>query len=468
MISRRGALIAGGTGAAVVAGGAGAAYVVATGDKPEPAAPASVNAQGKLLWRNWSGVQYAYPAARLAPKDEGELATALKVAQAPIRPVGSGHSFTALAPTDGTLISLDAMAGIVGWEGDEAIVRTGTRLGALGPQLAEKGRALANLPDINKQSLGGALGTATHGTGQKIQAMHGDVTGLRLVTPSGKVIDADAKTNSEIFQAARVSLGALGVITQVRIRTVANRRLRRKVWLEPFDEALAKADARWAQHRNFEFYAVPFTGLVANITHDETDDPAEARGPDQDVEFLQALKGLRNLLGFATPLRKAAGKALLSSAKPETAVDEGWKLLSTERPVRFNEMEFHLPVENQLKALEEVMRTIEKERPDVFFPIEVRRIAPDDAWLSPFRGGVRGSVAVHAYYRDDFTFLYELIEPIFRRYEGRPHWGKLHTLRGQQLGAIYPRWNDFLAVRQELDPEGRMLNPYLRGLFGLT
>lgn len=467
MISRRGALVAGGAGVAVVAGGA-AAYKVATGDKPEPPSPASVNPQGKLLWRNWSGVQHAYPAARLAPKDEGELAAMLKGAQGPVRPVGAGHSFTALAPTDGTLISLDSMAGIVGWEGDQAIVRTGTRLGALGPLLAEKGRALPNLPDINKQSLGGALGTATHGTGQRIAAIHGDVTGLRLVTPAGEVIDADATQNPEVFQAARVSLGSLGVISQVRIKTSANRRLRRHVWLEPFDEALANAEARWARHRNFEFFAVPFTGLAANISHDETDDPVLPRGPDQDTEILQALRGLRNLLGFATPLRKAAAKALLSTAKPETAVDEGWKLLSTERPVRFNEMEFHLPVENQLKALAEVVATIEKERPDVFFPIEARRIAADDAWLSPFQGGPRGSVAVHAYYRDDFSFLYELIEPIFRRYDGRPHWGKLHTLRGQQLQAIYPRWKDFLAVRQELDPEGRMLNPYLKGLFGLT
>lgn len=467
MISRRGALIAGGTGAAVVAGGGVAAYKVATGDKPEPPSPPSVDAQGKLLWRNWSGVQHAYPAARLAPKDEGELADALKAAKAPIRPVGAGHSFTALSPTAGTLISLDSLSGVIGWEGDEAIVRAGTRLGALGPLLAEKGRALPNLPDINKQSLGGALATGTHGAGARIQAMHGSVTGLRLVTPSGKVIDADAKTNPDVFQAARVSLGALGVVTQVRMETSANRRLRRHVWLEPFEEAVSKADQRWAEHRNFEFYAVPFTGLAANISHDETDDPVAPRGPDQDAELLQALRGLRNLLGFSTPLRKAAAHALLSSAKPETAVDEGWKLLSTERPVRFNEMEFHLPVENQLKALREVVGAIEKERPDVFFPIEVRRIAPDDAWLSPFQGGPRGSVAVHAYYRDDFSFLYTLIEPIFRRYDGRPHWGKLHTLNGGQLEAIYPRWKDFLAVRQELDPEGRMLNPYLNGLFGL-
>ena len=460
-------MVAGGASAAVVAAG-GAGYLVATHDKPEPAAPASVNGDGKLLWRNWSGIQTAYPSARLAPKDETELAQMLKTAPAPIRPVGAGHSFTALASTSGALVSLDAMSGITAWEGDQAVVLAGTRLGALGPALAAKGRAMANLPDINKQSLAGALATATHGTGAKLQALHGDVTGLRLVTPSGQVIDCDATHRPEIFQAAKVSLGALGVIAQVRLKTVPNRRIRRRVWIEPFGDALAKAEARWAQHRNFEFYAVPFTGLAAGISHDETDDPAEARGADQDTAFLDALKGLRNLLGFSTPLRKAAAHALLAGTKPETAVDEGWKLLSTDRPVRFNEMEFHLPVEVQLKALEEVVATIEKERPDVFFPIEVRRIATDDAWLSPFQGGPRGSVAVHTYYKDDFAFLYELIEPIFRRYGGRPHWGKLHSLNGGALQALYPRWDDFLKVRAELDPEMRMLSPYLKGLFGLT
>jgi FAD-linked oxidoreductase len=391
----------------------------------------------------------------------------LKTAAAPIRPVGSGHSFTALAPTSGSLMSLDALSGIVGWEGDEVLVLAGTRLGTLGPALAEKGRAMANLPDINKQSLAGALATGTHGTGSRLQALHGDVTGLRLVTPDGEALDCDRDRNPDLFQAARVSLGALGVITQVRLKTIANRRIRRRVWVEPFADALAKAESRWAEHRNFEFYAVPFTGLAVGISHDETDDPAQLRGPDQDSAFLEALKGLRNLLGFSTPLRKAAARALLAGAKPETAVDEGWKLLSTERPVRFNEMEFHLPADQQLRALEEVVATIEKERPDVFFPIEVRRIAADDAWLSPFQGGVRGSIAVHTHYKDDFAFLYELIEPIFRRHGGRPHWGKLHSLKGQQLAALYPRWDDFLKVRAELDPQGRMLNPYLKGLFGL-
>lgn len=465
MISRRKALIAGGATVAVV-GGSATAIGVANRDKPEPPAPASTK-DGKVLWRNWSGIQHSYPAQRLAPKDEGELAAAMKSAPAPVRVVGAGHSFTGLVPTDGTLVTLDAMSGVSGWDGERAIVMAGTRLGALGPALAEKGRAMANLPDINKQSLGGALGTATHGTGRTLTAIHGDVTALTLVTADGQVIEADATRRPEVLSAAKVSLGALGVITRTTLNTTANRRLRRRVWVEPFETSLAEAEARWDKHRNFEFYAVPFTGLAANITHDETDEPATVRPPAQDDAFLDALLTLRNLLGFSNGLRRTAAKAMLGGLEPETAVDEGWKLLSTERPVRFNEMEYHLPAEVHLKVLAEVVALIEKHRHDVFFPIEARRIAPDDALLSPFQGGERGSIAVHAHYKDDYRLLFELIEPVFLRNGGRPHWGKLHSLKAPQLAALYPRWAEFQEIRRELDPQGRLLNPYLKGIFGV-
>ncbi|MFZ5669155.1 MAG: D-arabinono-1,4-lactone oxidase [Pseudomonadota bacterium] len=465
MISRRTALIAGGGTAAVLAGGA-AAVAVANRDKPEPPSPPSTDGKGHTLWRNWSGIEHSYPVRRAAPGDAGELADLLKAAPTPVRVTGAGHSFTGLCATDGTLVSLDAMSGVTRWDGEAAVVRAGTRLGALGPALAERGRAMANLPDINKQSLGGALGTATHGTGRDLKAIHGDVTALTLVTAEGEIIDCDARRRPEIFQAARVSLGALGIIAEARLETTANRRLRRRVWIEPFEAALEKAEERWAAHRNFEFYAVPFTGLAVGISHDETDDPATPRPPSQDDAFLKALMSLRNLLGFSTGLRRAAAKAMLAGLEPEVVVDEGWKLLSTERPVRFNEIEYHLPVEAQLTALKSVVGVIEKARPDVFFPIEVRRIAPDDAWLSPFQGGPRGSIAVHAHYKDDHDFFATLIEPVFRRHGGRPHWGKLHSLRGPDLAALYPRWGDFLALRRELDPQGRLLNPYLKSLFG--
>lgn len=464
MISRRAALLGGAAG--VVAAGAGGVWL-ATREKPEPPAPPSVDGEGRLLWRNWSGVEHSYPTSRLAPASEAEAAEALKMAPAPVRVVGAGHSFTALVPTSGALMTLDQLAGVAGWEGDEALVWAGTRLGALGPALAEKGRAMPNLPDINKQSLGGAMGTATHGTGVKLGAIHSDARMLRLATADGQVIECDAEREPDVFQAAKVSMGALGVITQVRLATSPNRRLHRKVWVEPLEETLAQAEARWAAHRNFEFYAVPFTDLCANITHDETDAPAMAAKASSDDAFLEALKQLRNLTGFSTPLRKAAAKALLSGVEPEEAIDEGWKLLSTERPVRFNEMEYHLPTDAQLPALREVLEAIETNRPDVFFPIELRRIAADEAWLSPFQGGPRGSIAIHAYYKDDHAFLFSLVEPILRRHGGRPHWGKLHSLKAAELAALYPNWNDFLEVRRRLDPQGRLLNPYLRALFGV-
>jgi FAD-linked oxidoreductase len=466
-ISRRAALAAAGVG--VVAAGTGAVgYEAATREEPEPPAPPLTDKDGHLVWRNWSGIRHSYPSARLAPASEDELAHILKTAPAPIRAVGAGHSFMPLVPTDGTLLTLDQMGGLVRVDGDEALVRAGTRLGDLGPALAHQGRAMANLPDINKQSLGGALATATHGTGKHLQALHGTVTGLRLVTPTGLVLDCDANTNRDLFDAARVSLGALGIITEVRIKTVANRNLHRRVWLESFEETLAHAEERWNAHRNFEFYAVPFTGLAANITHDETNEAPRPRGPETDSQFLDALKVLRNLFGFSNAVRRAAAHLVLWDAEnhPEEAVDEGWKLLSTDRPVRFNEMEFHVPAEAQLEALREVVSAIEANRPDVFFPIEARRIAPDDAWLSPFQGGERGSVAVHCYYKDQYKFLFTLIEPILRRHGGRPHWGKLNSLTGADFKALYPRWDQFLELRRSLDPQARMCNRYLKDLFG--
>lgn len=465
-ITRRAALTAAGAGLVVAGAGAGA-YEFATYEKPEPPAPPLTDGKGHVVWRNWSGIRHSYPTERLSPSTEEELAQILKTAPAPIRAVGAGHSFMPLVPTDGTLLSLDSMAGIVAVDGDEVTVKAGTRLGDLGPLLAGHGRAMANLPDINKQSLGGALATATHGTGKALPALHGTVTALRLVTPEGMVIDCDATKNKDLFDAARVSLGSLGIISQARIRTIANRRLHRRVWLESFEETLAQAEARWRAHRNFEFYAVPFTGLAANITHDETDEAARPRGPETDSQFLEALKVLRNLFGFSNAVRRAAAQLVLwdAEAHPEEAVDEGWKLLSTDRPVRFNEMEFHLPADEQLATLREVVAAIEAHRPDVFFPIEARRIAPDDAWLSPFQGGERGSIAVHCYYKDEWEFLFALIEPILRRHGGRPHWGKLNSLKTADFAALYPRFKDFADLRRQLDPQGRMLNPYLRGVF---
>jgi FAD-linked oxidoreductase len=463
MVSRR-TVVAG-------AAGVGVAAAVAVGYRAwrdrEPPGPPAQDRQGRLLWRNWSGAQSAYPAQRAAPASEDELARLMKTAPTPIRPVGAGHSFTPLVPTDGTLVSLDAISGLVSHTPEnEATVWAGTRLGDLGPLLAAVGQEMPNLPDINKQSLGGAIGTGTHGTGLNLKAIHGEITALRLATPDGRILACDAGTNADLFAAAKVGLGAFGVVTQVALRNRPLKRVIKRVELREAADVYDDWPTLQRRRRNVEFYVIPFTGKAAVVTADETAEPVRPRGPDVETQTLMDLKTLRDLLGYAPPLRRAVARALMGNIAPEVAVDDSWKLLSNERPVRFNEMEYHLPREAQIPALREVVAAIEAHRNDVFFPIEVRVIEADDAWLSPFYMRPSGSIAVHAYYKDDDKFLFELVEPILRRHSGRPHWGKLNSLGADDFAALYPRWREACEARHAVDPEGRMLNPYLRRVFG--
>jgi FAD-linked oxidoreductase len=467
MTSRRNLFLA--LGALAAAGSGALAYRLLR--NREPPSPPALDANGRLLWRNWSGIQHSYPATRWAPLSVDELASKIASQPTPIRAVGAGHSFMPLVSTTGTLITLDGIAGIAGHDlkSHTAVVKGGTRLGELGPALASIGQEMPNLPDINKQSLAGALSTATHGTGKRFKALHGDVRALQLVTAQGEVIDCSAEKRSEVFHADRVGLGAFGIVTQVELVNRPLARVRKRTYIAKLQEAIAQWPTLVEQHRNVEFYAIPFTGLAAIITVDATDLPLRPRGPDQDTAALMDLKTLRDVFGLSNSLRRRMAQSAMLELPPEEAVDQGWKLLSNERPVRFNEMEYHFPLENQMAALQEVMAVIETERPDVFFPIEVRIIEGDDAWLSPFnRIGadqsppLSGSVAVHAYYQDDYRFLFELIEPIFRRHGGRPHWGKLNSLRQTDFAALYPKWKDAMQVREQLDPQGRLLNEYLQ------
>jgi FAD-linked oxidoreductase len=462
-ITRRKVLIA--AGATAAASAAGVELRVRSLDA-EPPAPPLRGPEGRLLWRNWSGTEVAYPALRAGPTTEDGVLAAVVAGPAPVRAVGAGHSFTGLVPTDGTLLSLDGLTGIVDHDPatQQATVLAGTRLGELGAALAAIGQCMPNLPDINKQSLGGAIATATHGSGVHSPALHAQVVSMRIVTPALGILDCSRTEHPEVFDAARVGLGAFGVVTRYRLQNVPSIRLLKRVELRPTADVLEDWPSIRARHRNAEFFALPFTGMSATVTHDETDRPAGARVAPQDSQVLLDLKWLRDWAGFSNWLRRRLAQSAMSSLKPEESVEEAWKLLSNERDIRFNEMEFHLPRESQIPALREVLAAIEANRPDVFFPIEVRSIAPDDAWLSPFHDRESGSLAVHAYYKDDYRFLFDLIEPILRRHGGRPHWGKLHSLTAQELAALYPRWKDAMDVRQTLDPEGRLLNPYLRRL----
>ena len=419
-----------------------------------------------LPWSNWSGYLKSNPAQRIAPHNVDHMASVLKSATLPIRPVGSSHSFAPLVPTDGTLISLRQFSEVKVLDAAQktASAGAGVRLGVLGEALHQIDQALPNMPDIDEQTLGGSIGTATHGTGIEYGAIHAYLKGLQLVTPAGEVLECSASENTDVFDAARVSMGSLGVITRFDLQNVAPYKLRRKTWVMPLDELLADVDALVAENRNFEFYYIPYSDYALVITTNETDAPLSPRTEDPDTEGLEQLKLARDWLGWSEGLRRWVINFAMKDTPVEDNIDWAYRIYPSERSVRFNEMEYHLPREALAEALQRVRRTIEDNNLPIFFPIEARVVQGDDAWLSPFYKRDTCSIAVHRHYVDDPLDYFAQIEPIYQDYEGRPHWGKMNTLDQKTLASRYPRWQDFKAIRESLDPQGRLLNSYLKGV----
>lgn len=433
---------------------------------PQAHAQASVPSAPRR-WQNWSGMQQATPANWATPSNEAELQQLLRSTQGEVRPAGSGHSFTALVPTNATLVSLDRLANVVRIDKAAMTVtaQAGMRIGALARTLDAQGLALRNQPDVDVQTLAGAISTGTHGTGAQLPALHDDVIALRLVKVDGEVVEVHADRDPDLMAAARVSLGSLGFITQVTLRVVPAFNLARHVWLQPLDSLINEAPRLAAQHRHFEFYVLPHTGYAAGIRHDvyTGQDLMLPKPGDEDV--LGDLKMLRDWLGRLPKLRRWAAQQAIDPNMTEEARHRSFRLLSSVRPTRFNETEWHLPRERALTCLREVVAKLES-RNEVFFPLEFRFIRRDEAWLSPFHNRDCCSIAVHAAADEAWQYLIDDFAPIFRAHQGRPHWGKLHRLTEAELSKAYPRWADFQALRRRFDPQGRLLNAHLRQVFG--
>lgn len=466
IVTRRAALLGGATAAAALAAGTGY-LALSAGDPAEAVLPPAP--EGKVRWRNWSGLQSCIPDSIKVPASVEELIAIVRDAPGPIRPVGAGHSFSPLVPTEGTIVSLDRLNALLAHDDAAltAIVQAGIRLFTLGEALEGIGQAMNALPDINKQSLAGAISTATHGTGATFGSLAESVTGLALVTGGGELVRCSATENAALFDAARVSLGVLGPIAEITIQNRGPLRLERRTWFEPIADAIAAAPERGRKHRYYEFYYVTFTGMAYCIAHDETDAPETPRGVNPENEGTEDLMALRDWLSWAPFLRRMVAEGLIANSETAPEIGPAWRLLSTDRPKRFNEMEYHLPREAQGPCLEAVIAAIEKHN-EVYFPIEARFIAPDTAWLSPFYGRESASIAVHMGHTQDHSFFFSEIEPIFRHFEGRPHWGKLNSLTAADAAALYPRWREFQSVRETLDPQGRFLNAPLAALFRPT
>jgi FAD-linked oxidoreductase len=389
----------------------------------------------------------------------------LASAGGPLRPVGAGHSFAALVPTDGHLVVLDRMRGLLSHDDNELTAEfwSGTRLSETGPALDKIGQAMFNLPDIDRQTVAGAIATSTHGTGRDLHSLSGYVTALQLVTPGGEIMKLSPEENAEVFQAARVSLGALGFVTRVSFQNRKPFRIKTRTWAQKTEEVLEEFGNLSATHEHFEMMPFCHSEYAIVIAHQETTEAIRRpESADDDGELLALID--------ATPisLRGMLIDTLAGGVVPEEKVTPSWEGLANLRFDRFNEMEYSVPADAGPNCLREILKVVGENDMDVTIPLEYRLIDGDDAWISMFEGGPRVSISVHRLASEDFRPLFDLVEPIFWKYDGRPHWGKVHTLGYHQLKALYPRLAEFVGIQRQLDPEGRMLNDHLRHVLGIS
>lgn len=418
-----------------------------------------------LPWRNWSGGLVCQPRGRFSPASEEELSDFLASTSGAVRPVGSGHSFAPLVPTDGHLVVIDQLSGMLDHDAEkmQASFGAGTRLGDMGPALAAAGQAMLNLPDIDRQTLAGATATATHGTGIRFTCLSGFVEQLRMVTPAGDVLDISP--GDELFDAARVSLGALGVITRMTLKNRAPYRLKARNWVQPIEEVLESFNQRAAAHRHFEIFPLTHSDYALTLAIDETDEPINnpPPSPEEEAAFGEAMAYWATL-----PPRERLPlvNGLAEQIEPTEAVDDSYKILSNIRNNRFNEMEYSVPLHAGADCLREILKTIIDQQVDVVFPLEYRYVRRDDTMLSMSSGDEdHAAISIHRTAAEDYRPYFDLIEPIFWKYGGRPHWGKVHSLGASELTELYPRFEEFQAIRAALDPQGRMLNDHLRKVF---
>ncbi|WP_180073308.1 MULTISPECIES: D-arabinono-1,4-lactone oxidase [unclassified Acinetobacter] len=421
--------------------------------------------QHDIAWENWSGAQKSIPKSFTQPKNLEQLMEVVQ-SQPKIRMVGAGHSFSPLAKTTDTLVSLDHLKGILDIDAErcQSTVQAGTRLFDLGEKLASFDQALINQGDIDRQSLAGAIATGTHGTGLELPCLSALVKGFELLTAQGELLQCSAEQNSEIFQAGRVSLGSLGVLTHVQLQNRPMYKLKEQTRLCPLNDVMQNMQQWQYEHRHIEFWAFSHADQVILKTLDETEDNLQPR-KEQCLDDDVLLKFCAELTRFFPPLNPWLQKLLGVFVKPSMNVDWSSRIFPSARNTKFNEMEYQIPLQHGMNCLEEILHTLRRHKVPMFFPIEYRLVRGDDIWLSPFYQQDSVSISIHQFYKQDYQAIFKWVEPILLKYGGRPHWGKIHSLQAAQLRTLYPKWDEFMQIRQELDPTQKWINPYLQKLF---
>ncbi|MFE4667335.1 D-arabinono-1,4-lactone oxidase [Streptomyces sp. NPDC056716] len=427
-------------------------------------------------WRNWGGNVIVRPAREVTPASVEELVAALRSAAEdglPVKAAGSGHSFTSVAATDGVLICPQLLTGIRNIDRDAGTVtvEAGTPLKRLNIALAREGLSLANMGDIMEQTVSGATSTGTHGTGRECASLSAQIKALELVTADGTVLTCSEKENADVFAAARVGLGALGVITALTFAVEPVFLLTAREEPMPFGQVLAEFDELWAENEHFEFYWFPHTERCSTKRNNRSAGPEQPVGRFSawlEEEFLSnGVWQVANLVGRAVPATvPAIAKAASHGWSARTYTDIPYKVYTSPRRVRFVEMEYAVPRAALADTLRELKAMIDRSRLRISYPVEVRTAPADDIALSTAAGRDSAYIAVHMFRGTPYQAYFTAAERIFIAHEGRPHWGKVHTRDAEYFAGVYPRFAEFTALRDRLDPERRFQNDYLRRVLG--
>ena len=429
-------------------------------------------------WRNWGRTEAVLPAFGARASSVEEVVSVVRFARQhglTVKTVGAGHSFSAIAVAPGVQLDVSGLEGVIDVDLPNARVTlgAGTNLHRLPALLEPLGLALQNMGDIDRQTVAGATSTGTHGTGARFGGLATQIAALTIVTADGSILRISDSNHPELLPAARLGLGALGVIVEITLQCVPAFLLRAVERPARFEEVLDGFAELATATDHFEFYWWPHTDGVMTKTNTRLpgDAPREplgaASGWLEDRVLSNGVLALMCNLGRLAPaLTPPINRLATRVYGNRTFTDRSHEVFVSPRTTRFAEMEYAIPRESIPDALRDIRRLIDDRGWRISFPVEVRVAAADDNWLSTAYGRPTGYIAVHRYFRDDHVEYFTAVERIMGGYQGRPHWGKIHYLDAEALAAVYPRHADFVAVRDRLDPDRVFTNPYLDGVLG--
>lgn len=426
-------------------------------------------------WRNWAGSVRANPTTLATPRTVEELQHLVRKTQPGrrIRMAGSGHSFTPIVPSNDVLLTPHDFGEGVGIDTARMIARipAGMVLHDANQHLAEAGVALANMGDITAQTVAGSISTSTHGTGLRFTGLAGQVAGFGLVTADGSLLECSETQNSDVWRLGRVGLGSLGILVWVDMRVVPAFRLRAVEEPRRLRDVLDNFDSIVESSDHFEFYWVPHTRWALTKHNTRTQDPAVSRSKTKKWLTKTVLEnyafGAVCALGRAVPALIPKLATALPSTGRQEFVEASHEVFATRRLVRFHEMEYSIPRRRLPEALTAIVEAVEREKLRVSFPVEVRVTGSDDVALSTSYGRESAYIAVHMYKGMEYERYFRLVESIVAPMNGRPHWGKIHFQGAETLRSQYERFDDFLRLRERLDPERRFVNGHVERVLGL-